>query len=462
MDLQIGKMSYRLRSLPVSAQRLVNLYSEQQPSDAVAPIILKSTAGLRSWATVGDGPIRGMVTMGDTLYVVSGQAAYSVTSGGVATSLGAIPGGDPVTMATNGTQIIVVTNPSAWIVTSASVASLSDTDFPGAGSVDYLDGYGIFNDPGSGKFYVTSLLDFSSVDALDFASAESSPDNIVRVLVDHRELWLFGSHSVEIWVNTGASPFPFERQPGSIMEIGCLAPLSAAKLDNTVMWLADDGIVYRAQGYAPSRISTHAIEEAIADADPTDAAAARASAFTQDGHAFYALSIPNTGTFVYDAATQLWHERSSWNRTTWRAGCVVRCYGMLLAGDDTTGVVYELDPQTYTEGGDPHIRLVDSPPIHASGAWAFQSRLEVLMETGVGVASGQGSAPLAMLQVSDDGGRTYGNERTCTIGAIGSFRARAKWDRLGRFRERVLRVSVADPVPVTIFGATGEIVGGTL
>lgn len=462
MDIEFGKMSYRLRSLPVSAQRMVNLYAEQQPSDAKAPLILKSTPGLRTWATVGTGPIRGLCVMSDVLYVASGSAVYRVAANGVATTLGTIDGGGDVTMATNGSQIFLVTNPRGYVVTSATVTQITDPDFPGAGSVDYLDGYGIFNDPDSGKFYITALLNFGSVAALDFASAESSPDDLVRVLVDHRELWLFGTHSIEIWSNTGASPFPFERLPGSVMERGCLAPLSVAKLDNSVFWLADDLIVYRAQGYVPQRTSTHAIEEAIADAAEADRIAARATAWTQDGHAFYSLSIPNTATYVYDAATGLWAERGSWERSTWRVGSVARCYGMLLGGDDTTGAVYELDPQTYAEGTDPHVRLVDTPPIHAKGAWAFMGRLEVLMETGVGLTSGQGSAPLAMLQVSNDGGRTFGSERTVSIGAIGEFHARAKWDRLGRFRERVLRFSVSDPVPVTVYGATSEISGGLL
>jgi hypothetical protein len=462
MDLNFGRHSYTLRSLPASSQRLLNLYSEQEPEDARSPLILRSTAGLRLFATAGAGPVRGLITMNDVLYAVSGSTAYRIASDGTATSLGTIAGTDPVTMATNGSQIAVVADTTTYVVTSSTVNAVTDPDFPGAGTVDYLDGFGIFNRPSTGTFFISALLDMSNFDALDFASAESSPDPLVRVLVDHRELWLFGSHSTEIWVNTGAAAFPFERQPGSIMERGCAAPLSVCKLDNTVMWLADDGVVYRAQGYAPSRISTHAIEEAVADAAITDREAARACAWTQDGHAFYALSIPNTGTYCFDAATGLWHERGSWNRSTWRVGSVVRCYGKILGGDDTTGAIHQLDPSCYLEGTDPHIRLVDSPPMHASGAWAFQARLEVNMETGVGLSSGQGSAPLAMLQVSDDGGRTFGTERTTSIGAIGQHHARAKWDRLGRFRNRVLRVSVSDPVPVTIFGATAEIAGGLL
>lgn len=460
MDINLGKMSYRLRSLPASAQRLQNLFAEQEPPDARAPLVLKSTPGLRPFATVGAGPIRGMVVMNDALYVVSGSGVYRVNAGGTATGLGTVGGSGPVTMATNGTQIALVTSAATHVVSSTAVSAVTDTDFPGAGSVDYLDGYAIFHRPGTGVFFISALLDAASFDALDFASAESSPDPLVRVLVDHRELWLFGTHSVEVWVNTGASPFPFERQPGSILERGCGAAMSVAKLDNTVIWLADDGIVYRAQGYAPQRISTHAIEEMLADAASGDRATARAVAYTQDGHAFYALSVPNTGTYVWDAATQLWHERASWQRPTWRVGSTVQCYGRLLGGDDRLGAIYELDPQTYDEAGEPHVRLVDSPPLHSSGAWAFMGRLEVMMECGVGLVTGQGSDPQAMLRVSDDGGRTWGVERWVGIGGIGQFRARAKFDRLGRFRERVLRFSVSDPVPVTIHGATAQVVGG--
>ncbi|HXJ74421.1 MAG TPA: hypothetical protein VNM37_16340, partial [Candidatus Dormibacteraeota bacterium] len=189
--------------------------AEIQPEGAKSPVALFSAPGLTSFASVGSGPIRGMHVMDGVLYVASGGSVYKVLSDGTATLLGAIPvDGGPVYMVDNGTQIFLVVNPNGYIVTPLAVTAITDYDFPGAASCAYLDGYGIFNDPATGRFYITGLLDFSTVDALDFASAESSPDDILRVFVDHREIWLFGSDSIEVWVNTGAADFPFERQTG--------------------------------------------------------------------------------------------------------------------------------------------------------------------------------------------------------------------------------------------------------
>lgn len=463
MQLQFATQSYRLRSLPASAQRLVNLFAQQEPADAKSSVTVNRAAGLRTFATAGSGPIRGLHVMNDVLYAVSGSSVYSISSGGTATSLGTVAGTSAaVDMAENGNQLVIVTNPEAYVVSGGTVTQITDPDFPGAASVSYLDGYNIFSTPNSGQFFLSSLLDADDFDALDFATAESSPDHLVRVYVDHRELWLFGTHSTEVWINTGAGDFPFERQAGSILERGCAAALSVSKLDNTVFWLGEDRIVYRAQGYTPQRVSTHAIEQRLTEADADDLADARAVSWTQDGHAYYALTVPDTGTYVYDAATGLWHERQSYQREVWRAvgGCLA--YGRWLVGDDRTGVLYELDPSYYAEGSDPLTCTADSPPVHADGQKVFMSRLQIDCETGVGLNTGQGSDPQMSLQWSDDGGRTWSPERWATMGAIGRYRTRVKWHRLGSFRERVLRVSISDPVPIAITSAHAELTMGML
>jgi hypothetical protein len=467
VKLQFARHSYLHRSLPVSAQRCINLYSEQQPPDAKTDTALLPTPGLVSFSTPGSGPIRGLATMDGVLYAVSGSGVYKIIANGTATLLGTLSTATgTVSMDASASQLVIVTNPAAYVATSSTLTAISDPDFPGASTVSYLDGYHIFSRPDTQQFFISDLLAATSYDALDFASAESSPDDVVRVLVDHREVWLFGERSVEVWVNTGASAFPFERQPGSILERGCAAAFSPSKMDNSVYWLGDDRIVYKAEGYNPARISTHAIEQAIHGyATVSDAIG---FSYTADGHAFYVLTFPSEpATWVYDAATGLWHERDSRASDVsigrWRASSYTYAYGKHLVGDYSTGTVWELDSDTYAEGDEDLIRTACSPPIHAEGLRAFMRRLELDMETGVGLSSGQGSDPQAMLSWSDDGGRTWTSEvwaplgQSVSLGGIGVYRARVKWHRLGSFRQRVLKLSISDPVKTVILGATADI-----
>jgi hypothetical protein len=471
-QIAFSTQSYLHRSLPVSAQRCVNLYSEAQPQDAKTPVALLGTPGLVSFATPGSGPIRGLATMDGLLYAVSGAGVYKIASDGTATLLGSMSTSTgTVSMDASASQLVIVTNPAAYVATSSTLTQITDPDFPSAATVSYLDGYHVFTRPDTQTFFISDLLNALSLDSLDFASAESAPDDLLRVLVDHREVWLFGERSTEVWVNTGAAVFPFERQPGSILERGTAAAFSPAKMDNSVYWLGDDRIIYRAEGYSPRRVSTHAIEQAISGyATVSDAFA---FTYSQDGHHFYVLTFPTAlATWVFDVATGLWHERDSRASDVsigrWRASSYAYAYGKHLVGDYSAGVVWEMDSDIYTEGTEDLVRTACSPPIHADGARAFMSRLELDMETGVGLSSGQGSDPQAMLSWSDDGGRTWTSEAwaplgtNVSLGGIGVYRTRVKWQRLGTFRQRVLKVSISDPVRVTILSAHAEIAGGLL
>jgi hypothetical protein len=277
----------------------------------------------------------------------------------LATKLGDITGTGPVSMADNGTQIFIACNPDGYIynATTDVFAKITDEDFPGAVTVGYLDGYFVFNEPNSQRVWVTSLLDGTSIDPLDFASAEGSPDGLVSLIIDHREAWLFGTNSVEVWYNSGDADFPLTRIQGAYNEVGCIAPYSVAKMDNSVFWLGADargqGIVYRAQGYQSVRVSTHAVEYAIQQYD--DLGDAVGYTYQQDGHTFYVLNFTNADTtWVYDAATGSWHERAALKQGDFkrhRANNQSRFNGKPTLGDYQNGKIYEYSLDVYSDAG---------------------------------------------------------------------------------------------------------------
>jgi len=467
MKTPILGSTYVARSVNAADARMVNIFPEVIPEGGQEPAFLQRAPGLALLATLGDGPVRGLWTFGNYGYAVSGNTLYKINSSWVATAKGTVTGTGPVSMSDNGTQLFIAANGPSYIynATTDVFAQITDPDFPGAVTVGYLDGYFVFNEPNSQKVWVTQLLDGLSVDPLDFASAEGSPDGLVSLIVDHREAWLFGTNSVEVWYDAGLQDFPLQRIQGAFNEIGCIAPYSVAKLDNGIFWLGADargrGIVYRANGYTGVRVSTHAVEWHIQDyANMADAVA---YTYQQDGHSFYVLNFPTANTtWVYDVATNAWHERagfSAGNFTRHRSNCQMSFNNEIVVGDFENGNIYAFDLNIYADNGSIQ-KWLRSWRALPTGQNNFkrtaQHTLQLDCETGVGINLGQGSDPQVMLRWSDDGGHTWSSEHWASMGKIGQYYRRVFWRRLGmtlKLRDRVYEISGTDPVKIAIMGA---------
>ena len=467
MKTPILGATYVARSVNAADARMVNLFPEVVPEAGKEPAFLMRAPGLRKLTEVGTGPIRGLWALGSFMYVVSGTTLYKVSTTYTATSLGTIAGTGPVSISDNGTQIFVAANGPSYIYNSVTnvFAPITDPDFPGAVTVGYLDGYFVFNEPNSQKFWVTQLLDGLSVDPLDFASAEGAPDGLVGLIIDHREVWLFGTNSVEVWYDAGLLDFPLQRIQGAFNEIGCAAAYSIAKMDNGLFWLGKDargqGVVYRANGYTGQRISTHAVEWQIQQyGNLSDAIG---YTYQQDGHSFYVLIFPSANTtWVYDVATQAWHERAGWVNgefTRHRSNCQVFFNSEVVVGDYEDGRIYAFDLDYYQD--DDQIqrwyRTWRALPTGANNLKrTAHHSLQIDLESGTGLNLGQGSDPQVMLRWSDDGGHTWSNEHWAGIGKIGEYYKRVFFRRLGmtlKLRDRVYELSMTDPVKTAIMGA---------
>jgi len=466
-----GSFEHSARSQSFDAQRTVNLYPVMAESGSARSVMaLVGTPGLSLWATLSGGCVRGMIRFNSTTaIVIVGGNVWSVANDATATLIGTVlDGATPVSMASNGSVIMVVTgHDDGYFITpsTATVAAITDPDFVGGVRVDYLDGFFVWNVPNTQQFQLSQLYG-TAVDALDFASAEGSPDMLISLIVDHRELWLFGQNSTEVWYDAGGADFPLQRIQGAFLEVGCAATASVAKLDNTVFWLSTDdrglGMVYRATGYAPVRISTHAVEYAIAGYSTISDAIA--FTYQQEGHSFYVLTFPTAGaTWCFDVSTGLWHERAY--RGAYgqleriRANCQMNYAGQTLVGDWENGNVYALDLDAYSDNGAAIERIRICPHVANDGKYSFYRALELFMQTGVGNASGDGDNPQAMLKWSDDGGYTWSSEQWAPIGKIGETQTRVRWRRLGKSRDRLFQVSITDPVKVVFTGATLDAVG---
>jgi len=501
MKTPILGSAYVARSVNAADNQMINLFPEVVPEGGKEAAFLQRAPGLNYLTSLGAGPVRGLWTFGSYGYAVSGTTFYKIDSDFNAVAKGTVTGTGQVSMVDNGTQLFIAAGATGYIYNAGTdvFAQITDVDFAGAVTVGFIDGYFVYNQPDSQKFWVTSLYDGTSVDPLDFASAEGSPDNLVSLIVDHREVWLFGQNSTEVWYDAGLPDFPLSRIQGAFIEIGCAAPFSVAKLDNGVFWLSSDargrGMVFRSNGYAGVRISTHSVEWQIQQyADITDAVA---YTYQQDGHSFYVLNFPSADiTWVYDVATQAWHQRAGWlnnQYTRHRGNCQMAFNGQIVIGDYLTGDIYAYDLNVYTEAGSVQkwLRSWRALPTGTNNLRrTTQHSLQLDCESGVGLDGGtpatttylssissdavsagaisgeseettdavivQGSDPQVMLRWSDDGGHTWSNEHWRSMGKIGETGRRVLWRRLGmtvKLRDRVYEISGTDPVKIAIMGA---------
>jgi hypothetical protein len=480
---------------------MVNLFPEVVTEGGKEAAFLNRAPGLSLLATVGTGPIRGLWSFGNFAYVASGSQLYSVNSSWTPLLLGTIEGTGPVSMSDNGTQLFIACNPKGYIYNSFTTvfAQITDADFQGAVTVSFLDGYFVFNQPNSQKVWITSLYDGSSIDPLAFASAEGSPDGLIAIIVDHREAWLFGTNSVEVWYDAGLPDFPLTRIQGAFNEIGCAAPYSVAKLDNGVFWLGADargrGVVYRSQGYSGVRISTHAVEYAMQGYGSISDAIGYT--YQQEGHPFYVLVFPTANaTWVYDAATGAWHERAGFSNGQFirhRSNCYTTFNNTSIVGDYENGKIYSLSLAAYDDAGSIQkwLRSWRALPAGQNNLKrTAQHSLQLDCETGsnytvdetvivdimaddgyylvtedsdflIGeVTETQPGNPQVMLRWSDDAGHTWSNEHWVNMGQYGAYGTRAIWRRLGmttKLRDRVYEVSGTDAVKIAIMGAELEV-----
>jgi hypothetical protein len=436
------------------------MMSQQAPTGSPWQYWLVGCPGLKNWVTLPKMPVRAEAVFNDLLYAIGDDTLYKVASDGTMTPYSAVTVPDgPIYMAPGNGYLVFTAGGNGYWFDGTTLGKIIPDGMPLVSSVDYIDGYWIFTQQDSGRFFITAINDPRSVNALDFANAESRPDNTIRVLVTHREVWLYGTDSTEVWTDTGNADFPFERYSPAAIDRGILAAGSAANLDNTSFWIGNDGIVYRAEGYTPTAISTPEVAKAISDSTaPADIVG---FTWTQEQHVFYALRIPGVGAWVYDAATQQWHERETFGRDMWRANCYAHAYGKHIVGDDTTGDLYEFDYDTLTDGDAIMASDIYSPPIWAEDQRFQTHRLQADYEVGVGLTLGQGSDPQVMLQWSDDGGFTWSNEHWRTLGPIGARRQRVQWYRLGQSRERVYRMRITDAVKRAFLSWTADLEGAS-
>lgn len=449
--------AYQSKSLPLSAQTCINLFTEQNESQNGGIGAFFGTAGLVKKLTLAGGAIRGLHASvdDDWLYVACGANLYRVDGTWTPTLLATLSSSDGPVVFCQNTNQVACAHGGGWAVVNSSTGVVTvPVDAETTIDLSFIDNYGVFA-RSDGTYGWTGLADFTSLSALNFASAEGNPDRTIRTIVDHRELWLMGTDTIEVATVSSDPELPFVRT--AFIEQGILAPLSAVKQDNSVFWLGRNefgqGCVYRAQGYTPERISTFPVEQWI---EKTAAPQyARAYTYQQGGHHFYVINF-NEGTWAYDINTGEWSQRayrdpSRGTLQRHRADCHAMFKGIHIVGDYENGNLYQLDPNAGTDDGALIYRERAWPQADAENNLQVFSRGELIADTGIGLdgaVSPDDANPSVWLSLSKDGGRSWSNERQAQLGAIGQYGARAQWFALGSGRQVYFKLRTTTAAPV--------------
>ena len=469
-ELPIATGFYEDASRPIASQTCINFIPQVPQTNALSRAQLIGTPGITLRSTAGTKSARGAHVMNGIPYTVNGTTLYRENDDGTTTSLGTITGTGRVSMADNGTQIcIIVPNVAGYIYTVAGgLVTITDTDFTTtfaySEQVVFKDGYFVHysNNAAAGTgvvVFVSNLNDGTAYDALDFGSAEEDPDKITGIHVNRGVLYVGGEVTREMQQNVGGANYPFQRINSGTDTKGVKAQFSMIGFENGFAFvgggLNEQPAVWIGSGNISRKISTSAIDNILRQA--TDAQLENIFCTTYAEGGGYFLNVHLTDKcFTYDslasslAQKPMWHERRSKDSfgrdTTWRVNNIVDAYGKTIVTDNQSGNIGELDTEVYTEYGTDITAVVSTAPFSAGGNPVEFPAMELTCESGVGNIVAPGDDPVVTREISEDGGQTYGNSTSRSLGKIGEYKKRQIWRREGQAqRFWVYRFSMAGP-----------------
>jgi hypothetical protein len=474
--LPVANGFYQSESLPLSAQQCINWYPHIPEVPALNAETLRGTPGIYQVCTSGlsvTDSSRGETTFKSRLYVVNGPTLFRVNADHTMTNLGQIESDARVTMVNNDNQLLIlVPGGAGYIFTDDpdNLVEITDSDFRANGDPLYacfIDGYFCFTTTDK-KFIISALQDGLDYNALDFGSAESSPDGVVVPFVYNNQLIVGGEFTLEVFNNVGGADFPFQRT-GLFFQQGVFAPFSPTQTKDTILFVGggenESPAVWALSGNTTQKVSTQAIDDILQRLTADEVADIYGWSYGQAGHYFVGFSLPDT-CLVFDTTTSRWHERQSRVELTsgaidtisYRVRGFATAYGRLYVTDSRDGRIGVADIDTYTEYDSVIVRTMATQPFQNNMDPFFLPYLEVTIESGVGNSACPD--PQITLQISRDGGKTWSDERARSIGAVGQYNRRAVWRRNGRTsRFDVYRLIMSDPVKPVILQLTGQIEG---
>lgn len=462
VDLPIVGPSYTDETRRFAYEECINLMPEKAETEgARARYLLRTSAGLAVFSTLISGAVRGIHEMGGLLYAVAGQTLFRVNADASTVNLGTILGSSRVVMTDNFVpdtrrQLVIFTGDRTYVYdTGTGLDEITDSDYTSVARQDsgcFIDGY-ILATTEDGFIY-SAITDATDWNALDFVTAEAATDEAIVVHPVYGDAWVFGNRTTEIYRNTGNADTPWQRV--QTFEKGIGAKYSPVNLDNSVFWIDESGRVYRAAGFSPVRISTHAIDQYM---QSVDFSSAFGFTYVDRGHEFYCFTVPGGRTYLYDVSTGLWHRRASQDLAFWRVSGQARAYGERFFGDYQSAQIWRMDDSLVAEGEYRLVRERITGYVSKDNRPVFISKLELVADTGNAPQNFEGDPKIEMC-MSFDGARNWKNWKVRSIGKIGQYGKRIQFWRLPMGYQIAFHWRISDPVRCDLIAATMDAEAG--
>lgn len=429
-----------------SAGRLINCHAEPLGPGGPSQAAYHRSPGLSQFATTAQTGYRGGLVVNNLSFETWANNASTVTSGGVVTSLGALPGTLKVSIARNqngaGPDVVACDiGNGPFVLQAAGVPStpptaLAVSTFPAPKSVCFQDGYFHFLSANSTLFAspINALTPFNS---LTFVVLTAKADVVgQRVIAFSGLIFAFTTGHCEVFQDT-AQPFPaYPYTRAVVLNWGLLQENAIAGFEtgfDDLLWVAQDYGVYHLPygSLAPSKVSPPDLDRLV---EKQNAAGniLEASCYIIQGKKFWVLSSPG-GTWEFNLGSSQWNERQSLNLTTflqgrWRASGGHPAFNKWIVGDTQSGNLGFVDDTVLMEFGSPQLRRIESAPVNSFPDRLRVARADFSFSTGAGIATGATAAivnPSVAVSWSDDNGVTWKNPVVRSLGLQGkSLRTR--------------------------------------
>ncbi len=458
------------QSIIGDAEDTINLYVERLPQSGTNVAALFPSPGFQQWASVHDVGGRALAFPNKRLFAVMGQGVYEFDINGTPTKWGTVAiDGNPAQIAFNGKvggQLGIVSGGNVYSFDLGTNTLLPTTRIGGYTHLAFAGGFGLAFQGTTGKVFLSALNDFTTWDDGTFFQRSLFGDPWQAMFVDENNLiWMLGTETFEVWYNTGTGTQPWAPLSGLVGLYGIAAPFAFGLSAVGNAWVMRNpqgtGQMILSKGSSPQPVSSYAFDTAVAAYLRTGQIAdAELLVYQQEGHTFACPSFPTPAkSWAYDIEGQDWTKRGRWNPNKgdydlWSPRVHTLAFGKHLVADRTTGIIAEMDTNIATELDGTGIRRQRVAPGLVDDLKRIPiDQIELLMDVGLGVQVGQGMDPTVTLEVSQNGGRSYGNELRCGVGRAGEYRKRVYWSRLGAAADTVFRVTFSDPIPFRIINA---------
>ena len=421
------------RSVIVNGQETINMYVGTQQPGAKSPIALYSTPGLRAKNTAGNGACRSdFIEFNGKSYAVYGNKFISVDTSYITSEIGTLNTSSGRCIIVAGrNHIVVVDGTDGWHYNGSSFTQIASNFPSNCTHIAYIDGYFVANDSTSDQWAISANEDPATWGALDVTNAEKRADNVMCIITTKSQVYAIGSLTCEAYSNTGNADFPFQRYPNGVLDFGIRAPYSAARSSKGIVYYSSTeegaGQIIILNGLQAQAISNESLQWELRDlSDDTDAFA---FCYQQAGKLFYQITFPaGDRTYCIDLDTGNWFRKKSLNIGKHRAAGHGYLSGEHIAGDYSNDTVYKLDLDYYKDGDQLIDRERITQIIHKDRRRLQIHAIDIEVESGT--ASDPTADPQLLLRFSKNGGKTWSNWISRSIGKQGEYNARAIY-RLG-------------------------------